>query len=437
MAALVPAMVGACVLLGAGAAAALLFRWARIPGSAPAAAIAGGILAGVLLGPSVAWQAAPQWSLHYLQGGVEAQQAITAHRRQMQREAAALQAAGAAEDAVDARLAELQSQHDVLLRRLDSARRGALDARIWLLLVILSIVLALVGWSRARRSGLARLMRPPGAGAAPDGAAAEAAGPPRMSLPGAAMAIIPALLAAAILRWGAAGPGASLTAPAALAVGGAFGAGAILGPLQIRGRRVGAAADRLGMVCLVVSAVIIVAPALREPGARPWALLLPMGALLLGWVAGWIALPSRRIRALAREGLLIIAVPGAVALAAGQVDLGALTAGWRPTLSLLALALLAGAGQTVGAWLGMLAIGWRARPMRIALEALCGGLGVAQAVGGLLLLAVGALEPWTPAASVALSALLLSGLVVELTAPATLRMWRGLELASEEARARE
>lgn len=431
MAALVPAIVGACVLLGAGAAAALIFRWAHMPGGAPAAAIAGGILAGVLLGPSVAWQAAPQWSLHYLQGGAEAQQAITAHRRQMQREVAALQAAGAAEDAIDARVAELQAQHDILLRRLESARRAALDARIWLLLVILSMVLALVGWSRARRSGLARLMRPAGA------AADQAAGPPRMSLPGAAMSIIPALLAAAILRWGAAGPGASLAAPAALAVGGAFGAGAILGPLQIRGRRLGPAADRLGMVCLVVSAAIIVAPALREPAARPWALLLPIGALLLGWVAGWIALPSRRIRALAREGLLIVAAPGAVALAAGQVDLGALTAGWRPTLSLVALALLAGAGQTVGAWLGMLAIGWRARPMRIALEALCGGLGVAQAVGGLVLLAVGALEPWTPAASVALGALLLSGLVVELSAPATLRLWRGLELASEEARARE
>jgi hypothetical protein len=140
------------------------------------------------------------------------------------------------------------------------------------------------------------------------------------------------------------------------------------------------------------------------------------------------------VRAIAREGLLVVGAPGAIALAAAQVDLAALSAGWRPLLTVVALGLLAGSGQVVGAWLGLLAIGWRFRAMRLALEANCGGLGVAQGVGGLILLAVGVVEPWTEAGSVALGALLLSGLMVELSAPATLRMWRGMEAESKDER---
>src|SRR5690606_14788385 len=148
MAALLPAMIGACALVSAAALCALLLRWARIPGGAPAAAIAGGILAGVLLGPSVAWRAAPDWSQRYLRGGVEAQRALVTHRQQMQRELAAMEAGSALPSAREERALVLRSQHEALEQRAAATRRAELDARIWQALLLLSGALALVGWSR-------------------------------------------------------------------------------------------------------------------------------------------------------------------------------------------------------------------------------------------------------------------------------------------------
>src|SRR5690606_23328699 len=181
------------------------------------------------------------------------------------------------------RALELRSQHEALEQRAAATRRAELDARIWQALLLLSGALALVGWSRTARPFIGPPT--PATSSATSAPPAPGAAPAPMSLPGATMSLMAALLAAAILRWGA-GPG--LTAPAALAIGGAFGAGAILGPLRIRGRRIGPAADRLGMVCLVVSTALLAAAALQMPGARPWALMLPMGALILGWIAGAI-----------------------------------------------------------------------------------------------------------------------------------------------------
>ncbi len=416
-AALIPAIVGVGALFGLAAALALLIRAARIPGGAPAAAVAGGILAGVLLGPAVAWRAAPDLSWRYLRGNPEAQRALADERQEHQRELLAMQAGGAGTEAVSARARELRRDGDPAVRRAAEARQRELDARAWLALLVLSVALALAAWARTRRSSFARLAWP--------GRRPEAA---QFALPGAAMSLMPALLAAAALRWGA-----GLELGPAIAVGGAFGAGSLLGPLRMRRRpRIGEAPDRLALFCLLVSALLMAGAALETAGGRPWALVLPAGAVGLGWLAGWAGPPGAQMRAVAREFLLVIGAPGAVAFGAGQIALAELGGSWRTIGAIAILGLLAGAGQLLGAWLGMVAMRGRRRPMATALAALCAGVGLMQALGALALLAMGVIEPWTTRGSAALAALLLSGLMIELTAAATLQTWRGVEKLSEE-----
>ncbi|MFG0286334.1 MAG: hypothetical protein ACF8R7_18120 [Phycisphaerales bacterium JB039] len=416
-AAVVPAIAGVVALIGAAAALALLIRWGRIPGGAPAAAIAGGILAGVLLGPSVAWRAAPDLSWRYLRGNPEAQQALAMARQEARTELLAMEAAGADALAIEARAQELREARAPAERCAVEARRVELDARAWLGLLALSVALALAGWGRTQRTGFARLAWPDRSG--PDSWT--------LALPGASMSVLAGLVAAAMLRWGV-----GLEMGAAVAVGGAFGAGAALGPLPLRrGLAVEGAADRLGIVCLLVSAGLMIGGA-WVAGARPWAIALPAGALVLGWIAGWLARPTSRVRFIAREALLVVGAPGAVALAAGQIELAELTGSWRSIGSVVALALLAGGGQLLGAWLGMIGVRAHGRPMGVALEALCAGFGLMQACAGLALIALGVIDPQSTPGAVSLAALLLSGLMIEMTAPATLATWRGVEKIVEE-----
>ncbi|MBL0928046.1 MAG: hypothetical protein IBJ11_10415, partial [Phycisphaerales bacterium] len=99
----------------------LLLRAARFPGGTAAAALAGGVVAGVLVGPGVLGRAAPALHQQVFEGGAAQRDAVEAVRRRQAVERAALGAA-----ALDAPARDLRDrEHAAELRPLEDALADA------------------------------------------------------------------------------------------------------------------------------------------------------------------------------------------------------------------------------------------------------------------------------------------------------------------------
>jgi hypothetical protein len=132
---------GLAALCLTGALFSWIFRAARIPGGSPSAAIAGGMVAGILLGASVLGSMNSRMYSSWFVGGIEESVALGEMLRDMMHEAAALKESGVS----DAALEELDFEDG---KKLNIASQTILDAQydhLEQLSVIAIILLTLVG----------------------------------------------------------------------------------------------------------------------------------------------------------------------------------------------------------------------------------------------------------------------------------------------------
>jgi len=396
-----PAALGGLVLLLAVAAAlALAFRAARLPG----AAVAGGLLAGLLLGPGTFGRIAPG-AFDRLYAGAAAE--LAEHRAAEHRLGATLFALGAAPDAVPdrAEIAELEAE----VERTGVAWRAARE-RHRRPLALGAIVLAALALGAL---GAARLPR---AARTPDRA--------RPLLLGAWLAAVPAILACVALAWfGEPRFGATMLAAAATVAVGAW-------PLGANDRRIAEEAFPGGLawlrgatlVATAVAAILLFVAATRTalPLAVPAAATL--GTAFLAGVAVSRLAPDDRMPAWPERAIALVA-PGLAALAASSVE---------PFLDFrlwpaLVLALVAHDGRwtaaALGAWLPG-GVGF-APAWRLGLAAMPAGAGMVA------LLAV-ALVTGLMAAPVGLG-LLLGVALGELLGPVRVACDRSLRTGDESA----
>ncbi len=114
---------GIATLALAAVALALLARLGGCPGGRAGAAIVGGVLAGILLGPGVAGRVAPDTWTRAFEGGIEQRRALDEVRRAHDREIAAVEAV----DVTPIYVQELEARHDQEIRPLREALDGALE----------------------------------------------------------------------------------------------------------------------------------------------------------------------------------------------------------------------------------------------------------------------------------------------------------------------
>lgn len=101
---------------------ALVLRRAGAPGGRSGAAIAGGVIAGVLLGPGVLGSGWPQWNDHLFAGGANEAMALSELRREHARERSALRLADVSPVAMEELLARQRGEAAPLVDALTHAR---------------------------------------------------------------------------------------------------------------------------------------------------------------------------------------------------------------------------------------------------------------------------------------------------------------------------
>lgn len=380
------------LLIAAAAAAALawLLRGAGIAGGRPAAALVGGLLAGILLGPAVFGHVAPGAFERLYRGGVAERLALRQTNARHRAELAAASITGPAPGA----LAEVFARHNAERAPLERALNQAVAAHRRRLTAagagLLALTLLLAAW---------------------------ASRPPRFE--SRAVILAPLAVAGEIALIGGiawyfldADPWVALAIALPGAAGSIF-AGLPLRWVPARGRTPPALAAAAATYLLAMALLLAVAPAQGRPIAA--ALLL---APVLGWTLRRAAPALRPSRRLARGALLWIALPTAVAVAALHIEWGILGDDTRILLAIPLLMFLSGNGAFAG-----FAAAWHAAsppltnpaPVETILDWLAGGYNATQACATLAILAAGAADPATPLGSAAVAALLLSAALGETT----------------------
>src|SRR4051812_16613534 len=139
--------VSLATLLGLSVLLTLGLRAVRLPGGRPAAAVLGGILAGLVLGPGVLGQLAPDWYEQTFVGGATERRAL----EELAAERRALVASDVSAEAVR----EFDRDHNHERQRLDLARRKAMAAFRQPLdvagVTMLSVAMFAGGWVSPRR----------------------------------------------------------------------------------------------------------------------------------------------------------------------------------------------------------------------------------------------------------------------------------------------
>lgn len=380
------------LLLAAAAAAALawLLRGAGIPGGRPAAALVGGLLAGILLGPAVLAHVAPDAFERLYRGGAPERLALRQLHARHRADLAAASVGGPAPGA----LAEVFARHNSERAPLEHALNQAVAAHRRRLTAagagLLAIALFLAAW---------------------------ASRPPRFE-PRAAVLASLALAGEAALIGGIAWYFLSAAPWVALAIALPGAAGSVFAGLPLRwvparGRTAPALAAGAATYLLSMTLLLAIAP----PEGRAVAAVLIL-APVLGWTLRRAAPALRPGRRLARAALLWVALPTAVAVAALHIEWGILGHDARILVAVPLLMLLSGNGAFAG-----LAAAWRATsppltnpaPVETVLDWVAGGYSPTQACATLAILAAGAADPATPLGSAAVAALLLSAALGETT----------------------
>ncbi len=392
-------LIGVVVLVAAASIFAALFRASRIPGGRGSAALAGGLLAGLLLGPVVMGRVAPDLHRRLVLGGDRQHAALIDLARNQGAESEALLAAGSeidalrslADDHAEAR-EPLENELSLVERRFALFQFGA--------------AFGLVGAAVL----LAARCTPPGAWRL---ASFETVVP--VALGAVFFAAVPTALVAMWLL--------GVDRVLAITIGSAVAAGTCLGGLPMSkplapdvtptSRAAGA------LTCLIACAVLAAA----APATQPWIGVLA-GAAVLGY-----ALRAVLPRAVAggrgaRAIIYAIVIPAATAAVAVRID-PALIVGWKPILFVALGLMLGGDGQLLGAWLGT-HLGGPAHHCRRAhmiwIDAFGLGLPATQIVLALVLLASGVIDPHTTIGASVLAAILLGALSAELMTGPTRRM---------------
>lgn len=385
----------ACLSL-AGAGAASMLRWARIPGGAPAAAIVGGLIAGLLIGPGVAGRVAPTLHERVLVGGARERLAIESLQGRHAAERTALSATGV----TPAALEDLVEQQHEELRAVRETHESAIERHRaladWGVIVLLSIALAMAAWS-ARR-----FARPHATWASDSGVVAAAF---------LAVAVA-GVTTAVVMGW-------MFDAPAkqGLAVGGAVAAGSAFAGLPMRwipamGRI--RAVRGFGVLGMVIAAGFV-ALAVRDEKLA-W-LIVPAMAFGVGTIAAAAKQASGRSRRRVFNCAMFLVLPTAAAYATYRLDLSLLT-GWQPVLLVVFAALTAGDGHFIGAWLGIQI--FAPDDQRMVSHALCvefatSGVGLTQVCFAVVLIAADVISPETRLGAAALALILSNAAMIELT----------------------
>lgn len=371
---------------------ATLLRGGRLSGGWPAAAILGGLLAGVLVGPGVLGRVAPALHDAAVRGGVAEQGAYDQRLLEAQGAVAALQASGVSEVAIDEYEREALAALGPLREAIDVAqveRRAALD-----------FTLALAGAAILALLPLAGITRASGAISPEARRAALFAGMGSVALAGGI-----AFAGAAFFT--SVGP-----SPAALLFAAACACGWFAPPLD-RLAREGSRAVRAsfvsGLFALGAASAVLL---WSLPDRRAWFVAWAFIGALAVWATTKVFVRHKKLRRAASFLTLGVLAPTCVALAAMRLDPASL--GRNAAFWILALvAFVAGAdGRWIGAFLGA-RLGERSSrlvspgALGAATAHLVSGVGVAQCA----LLAV--LGAGGPISEPMLGAGLLAALLVE------------------------
>lgn len=379
------------VLLGmtlaalAAAVVAWILRGAGIAGGRPAAAVVGGLIAGVLLGPAVLGQSAPRLHERLYVGGIPERHALESLLARQAADRLALQAApsGAADpDELRARHAAEQAP---LVDALNAARAQHRSRLGTAAAALLAAGIGLAAWCGRRPAGLA---------SAPLAAAIAL---------GAELGVMVLIGRFFGLPWGL-----TVGLAATGACGSAF-AGVPMRWVPRAGRSAPALTTGVWAFVLACAAIVLAA----DPGRWP-AALLPAGAMLIGLIAGGAARRGQSARRAVRAALANAIIPAAVAVAALHVEWWRFADDGRAWPLVLTVTLVAGNAAIVGLWLALRRIpdpptytdlvGWHAT-----------GFSATQACVATLLPATGLCDPSTSAGSAVLAGILLSAAVGETT----------------------
>lgn len=372
---------------------AALLRWVRLPGWS----IVGGLVAGLLLGPTVLAKALPGTYEELYGGGVEARAELESAVREQERFRFAVTEAGASSEAVEA-LREQESEEIAPLRAaLDDAVERDQQAVLAFTIVAVAALMFSTGFVGIPASEHRHNIAWP------------------LNIGGWAAAI-PGSLAALLLWWGDEPVPACLVAAAALMIG-----PWALTPIdreaadhvELGGARMIQNAGRVSSVIAII--VWLSALAMADGFA-----LVMMGMPIAVMIAGWVAPPVHGHWL--RRAFEHSAVPIVVACAAITVNFFADLWFWPVLLFLL----LSGDGRWLGAVIGASALGGRRglRSMRLVLGAMAAGPSQAAVA------AMGAQLDVLPNHLVV--AALLGAVLIEVATPARRKVARGLEKTEHE-----
>lgn len=393
---------GAVLCIGMSVLFAMFLRIARVPGGPPAAAIAGGLVAGLLLGPAVLHKADPDLGQRLFIAAAPEQEALDQLQVEQQAELTALRTVAATPETFEATRRQHAQASTPIWAALREAQAAARARTASFLLPLLGLAILLGTWTSMPRQG---------ARSDTDGSALAVA------LFVVAFAALPTAL---VLRWIVDAPFGQ-----AFAVGASVGAGSLFAGLPVRPRTHSARDPHIRLTTLLaaVFAAGILAWVVPAPAMR-W-LILPIGAATAGFMLGLVAPAQRAGRRISRRFVLGILLPPLAAFVGLQLDPELLLANWRPILVVVLALLTAGDGHFIGAWLSTQAFGvdrQRVHPHRHAVELVCAGTGLTQICFAFVLCASTTIQPHQAAGAAAIGLLLANGLLIELLAN-THRRW--------------
>ena len=386
-----------CFFIGCACPLALLLHRSGLPGGRPAAALAGGILAGILLGPSVAGTLAPDPTDALFLGGQTEYKALFDKDLEHKSARAALAQIGPSPEAMADLLKAQEQGRKPLLDQFNEAQTRTALVSASAMVSLVSLALGLTAWASPKshsppvpRSTTATLRE-----------SAIAVGI-------VLFAIIPTVLVLQRL----------LDPPIrdAVAIGAVIAAGSLFARLPLRwmtcvGRN--PLTRRLGLFVAFGAAAAL---AWAIPPERLAFLLAPAIAVGVGTSLNHVKRPGKRARRFVRRLSLWVCMPACAAYLAREIDGTALLVSWQPLTLVAVAAATAGAGHFIGCYLAIQTIGTdetRAHAAAHDIEFLASGVGLTQLCFAVVLFA--ALPEAAP--SVILAMILTNALAIEIQAP--------------------
>lgn len=369
-----------------------------MPGGRPAAAIAGGILAGFLLGPAVLGPIAPTQSEVLFDGGRSEHKALLAKDLEHTTARLALTEIGPSPEAMTELLARQGADRAPLLARFEAARARTHFLTGSVMVGLVSLALGAAAWGgRAGKDG-----QEEGLGAQTILGMAVIAG---------CIVLFAAVPTVLLVQWLHESPLKEM-----IAIGGVIAAGSLFAPLPLRWMR---RAGRDGFIRLLGLLIAMGAAGLLAwaiPPQRLAFLLVPAAAVGIGSSLNLVTGGGHRARRCARRIVLWVCIPACAAYLTREIDTAALLESWRPMTLIAIAAATAGAGHFIGSYLAIQTFGHdetRSKAAQHSIEFLASGVGLTQVC--LTVVFFAALPE--AGAPVVLAMLLTNALAIEIQAP--------------------